>query len=74
MVRQTAVYDVEWLAAGALLAFQDAAGFALGLGVVEEVDRLGGTMIIRTPLPGLDGVASLRVGTARWDLTNQREA
>jgi polynucleotide 5'-hydroxyl-kinase GRC3/NOL9 len=73
-LRQAAIYDLEWLAAGALLAFQDAAGFALGLGVVEEADRLGGTMIVRTPLPGLDGVASVRLGTARWDLSNKREA
>jgi polynucleotide 5'-hydroxyl-kinase GRC3/NOL9 len=72
-LRQMAVYDLEWLAAGALLAFQDGAGFVLGLGVVEEVDRLGGTVIVRTPLPGLEGVASVRLGTARWDVTNRRE-
>ncbi len=71
--KRLAVYDLERLAVGALLAFQDAEGFTLGLGVVEETDRLGGTAIVRTPLPGLDGVCSVRFGAARWDLTNRRE-
>jgi len=73
-LRQTAVYDLEWLAAGALLAFQDSAGFFLGLGVVEEADRQGGTVTVRTPLPALERVASVRLGTAHWDLTNRRES
>ncbi len=72
-LRQIAVYDLEWLAVGALLAFQDAEGFALGLGVVEEADRLGGALTVRTPLPDLEGVASVRFGEARWDLANRRE-
>jgi polynucleotide 5'-hydroxyl-kinase GRC3/NOL9 len=72
-LKQVAVYDVERLAPGALLAFQDAEGFALGLGVIDEVDRLGGTFVAHSPLPGLEGVASVRFGTARWDLAQQRE-
>ena len=70
---QIAVYELERLAAGALVAFQDAEGMALGLGVVEQADRLEKTLIVRTPLPGLEGVASLRFGTTRWDVANQRE-
>jgi len=72
-LRQMAVYELDRLASGALVAFQDVEGFALGLGVVEEADRLEKTMIVRTPLPGLEGVASLRFGAARWDMADQRE-
>jgi polynucleotide 5'-hydroxyl-kinase GRC3/NOL9 len=68
-----AVYELERLADGALVAFQDAEGLTLALGVVEEADRREKTLIVRTPLPGLEGVASLRFGAARWDLANQRE-
>ncbi len=50
------------------LALQDAEGFTLGLGVVDEADRLEQAMTVRTPLPGLEGVTSLRFGAARWDL------
>jgi polynucleotide 5'-hydroxyl-kinase GRC3/NOL9 len=69
----TAIYDVERLAVGALLAFQEAHGFILGLGVVEEIGGRGDTLVVRTPLTRLDQVASLRFGTVRWDLANQRE-
>lgn len=73
VLRQMAAYDVERLASGALLAFQDAEGFALGLGVVEEADRPGGTILTRTPLTDLQGVTSVRFGVTRWDLANRRE-
>jgi polynucleotide 5'-hydroxyl-kinase GRC3/NOL9 len=72
-LRRMPVYDLERLAVGALLSFQDAEGFSLALGVVEEADRLGGKVIARTPLPGLEGVASVRFGAVRWDLENRRE-
>jgi polynucleotide 5'-hydroxyl-kinase GRC3/NOL9 len=72
-LRQVAVYDLERLAVGALLAFQDTEGFSLGLGVVEQADRLAGTVIVRTPLSSLDRVASVRFGAARWDLIDRRE-
>lgn len=72
-LRQVAVYELDRLAIGALLAFQDIEGFTLGLGVVEKADRLEKTLIVRTPLSGLEGVASLRFGATRWDIVNQRE-
>jgi polynucleotide 5'-hydroxyl-kinase GRC3/NOL9 len=68
-----AVYDLEYLAVGTLLAFQDGQGFAVGLGVVDEIDRPGGTIVVHTPLASLEDVASLRLGTARWDLARRRE-
>jgi len=71
--RDTAVYDLDRLAIGTLLAFQDAEGFVLGLGVVEEIDRHQGTFVVRTPLPDLPGIPSMRCGVARWDVVERRE-
>ncbi len=73
-LRHTPVYDMEQAAVGAVMAFQDMEGFALGLGVVVEIDRRHGAVHARTPLPGQEGVASLRFGAARWtgDLLSQR--
>ncbi len=65
-LRKTPVYDVEQAAVGALVAFQDTEGFALGLGVAVEIDRRDGAVLARTPLPSLDAVASIRFGAARW--------
>jgi polynucleotide 5'-hydroxyl-kinase GRC3/NOL9 len=50
-----------------LLAFQDEVGFVLGLGVVQDLDPGQRALSVRTPLPGLDGVASLRMGELRLD-------
>ncbi|MGD8791231.1 MAG: polynucleotide 5'-hydroxyl-kinase [Anaerolineae bacterium] len=72
-LKKMAVYDLERLTAGALLGFQDSAGLCLGLGAVEEADRGQGTIVVQTPLEALEGVASVRLGAARWDLTGQRE-
>ncbi len=73
-LRHTPVYDMEQAAVGALMAFQDTEGFALGLGVVVELDREHGAVLARTPLPGQNGVASIHFGAARWtgDRLSQR--
>ncbi len=70
---EMAVYDLENLAPGALLAFQDGDGFAVGLGAVEEVDRPAGTFVVRTPVADTGLASSLRLGSARWDLASRRE-
>jgi polynucleotide 5'-hydroxyl-kinase GRC3/NOL9 len=67
-----AMYDIERLAVGALVAFQAADGFTLGLGVVEEA-RCDGSLLVRTPLSSLDQVRSLRFGALRWDPAAQQE-
>jgi polynucleotide 5'-hydroxyl-kinase GRC3/NOL9 len=67
VLRQTAIYDLEQLAVGALLAFQDADGFVLGLGIVEDADQLGGTVAVRTPLASLEHVGSVRLGAVRCE-------
>jgi polynucleotide 5'-hydroxyl-kinase GRC3/NOL9 len=72
-LRELAVYGLERLAPGSLLGLQDREGWALGLGVVQEVDRLAWTWVVATPLASLEPVASVRVGVAGWDLKNRRE-
>ena len=72
-LRQTAVYDLERLAVGSILGFQDADGYCLGLGAVEQADHRQGTIAVRTPLTDPEKAASLRFGVLRWDLANQRE-
>jgi polynucleotide 5'-hydroxyl-kinase GRC3/NOL9 len=72
-LRQLPLYDLERLAEGALLAFQDVEGFVLGLGVVEEADLMKASATVRTPLASLEGVQSLRVGAVHWDLAQGRE-
>jgi polynucleotide 5'-hydroxyl-kinase GRC3/NOL9 len=72
-VNKMATYGREYLAPGALAALQDAEGLCLGLGFVEEADRLAGKVDLRSPLPGLDGVASIRFGPVRWDPAREIE-
>lgn len=72
-LRQMAAYDLDLLAVGAIVAFQNSSGFTMALGVVEEADRGGDTAAIRTPLESLNGVGSVRFGAARWDLNNKWE-
>ncbi len=64
-LRRLAVYNLSRLTPNALLAFQDDQGFMLGLGYVKEMDRLGGSFVAHSPLPGLAGVTSVRLGVAR---------
>jgi polynucleotide 5'-hydroxyl-kinase GRC3/NOL9 len=70
---QVATYDLELLAVGAILAFQDGDGLTLGLGVIEKVDGPGGTVMVRTPLENLQGVTSVRIGSARWEPNDKEE-
>jgi polynucleotide 5'-hydroxyl-kinase GRC3/NOL9 len=73
-LRQMPVYDLERLTVGALLAFQDAEGFALGLGAVEETGRLdGSTITVRTPLESMENAVSVRFGVVRWDWASRQE-
>lgn len=72
-LRELALFDPERLAAGAVLALQDAEGLLRCLGVLEEVDRARATLVARTPQPCLDGVSSIRLGSTRWDLVNRHE-
>lgn len=72
-LRRLGVYELERLSAGALLALLDGDGWTLGLGVVEQADPRGPDAVVRTPLPGLEGVAAVRIGVAHWDFAAARE-
>ncbi len=72
-LKQMAVYDLERLAIGALLAFQDAEGLVVELGVVQATDGPGGRVKVHSPLQDRESVASVRFGTLRWDLQAKRE-
>jgi polynucleotide 5'-hydroxyl-kinase GRC3/NOL9 len=66
-LRRLAVFGLEAMTPGRLLALQDAEGFALGLGVVRRYDPHTQTAAICTPLPSLEGVVSIRLGSLRLD-------
>ncbi len=66
-LNRLSVFGLEGRFGGRLLAFQDESGFALGLGVVRDFDSAQSTLSVQTPLSGLDGVASLRMGSLRLD-------
>lgn len=72
-LRRMSAYGMERMVPGALMAFQDEAGYCLGLGAVEEVRHLDASCAVRSPVTSLQGVASVRFGTARWDLAARRE-
>lgn len=61
------VVGLEGTTRSRLLAFQDEAGFVVGLGVVQNLDPGQRTLSVRTPLSDLDDVASLRMGDLRLD-------
>ena len=73
-MRHMAIYDLEFMAMGAIVAFQDPESLTQSLGVIEEVDGPGGMTKVRTPLEDLEAVASVRFGSARWDLNRKRES
>lgn len=72
-LKTVAVYDLERLAPGAVMAFQDEGGFLLEIGVVQEFDRQAGRVTVHSPLQEPDRAASVRFGTLRWDLAGRRE-
>jgi polynucleotide 5'-hydroxyl-kinase GRC3/NOL9 len=72
-LRGRAVFEGPTFAPGRLLALQDAAGFALALGVVVEWDQAGDQLAIRTPLTATDAVASIRLGAIGVDADTGRE-
>jgi polynucleotide 5'-kinase involved in rRNA processing len=45
-----------------LVALEDADGFTIGLGIVEQIDRIYRQVILYTPIDKLDGVDVIRLG------------
>jgi polynucleotide 5'-hydroxyl-kinase GRC3/NOL9 len=64
---QLAVFPAPRFSLQRLVAFQDAAGFTLALGIVREIDRQARKVSILTPLASLEGVRSLRLGDIKVD-------
>jgi polynucleotide 5'-hydroxyl-kinase GRC3/NOL9 len=72
-LRRLAVFGLEAMTPGRLLALQDGDGFALGLGVVRSYDPHTQMAAICTPLTSLEGVVSVRLGSLRLDPATWRE-
>jgi polynucleotide 5'-hydroxyl-kinase GRC3/NOL9 len=64
---ELAVFPMPRFSLQRLVAFEDAAGFTLALGIVREIDRQARKVSIQTPLASLQGVKSLRLGDVRLD-------
>jgi polynucleotide 5'-hydroxyl-kinase GRC3/NOL9 len=45
-----------------LVAMEDADGFVIGLGIVEQIDRINRQIILHTPVDTLNGVDVIRIG------------
>lgn len=66
-LRGLAIFNLENMAPGRLLAFQDGQGFSLALGVVREYERETRTLSVFSPLTGLEMVRSLRFSALNLD-------
>jgi polynucleotide 5'-hydroxyl-kinase GRC3/NOL9 len=62
-----AVFPMPRFSLQRLVAFEDAAGFTLALGIVREIDRQARKVSVQTPLASLQAVKSLRLGDIRVD-------
>jgi polynucleotide 5'-hydroxyl-kinase GRC3/NOL9 len=62
-----AVWPAPRFSLNRLAALEDQAGFTLGLGIVIEIDRPRHRLTLLSPLPSLQGVASLRLGDLALD-------
>jgi polynucleotide 5'-kinase involved in rRNA processing len=50
-----------------LVAMEDAKGFTIGLGIVQEFDRSSKTVLFLTPLSSMESVDAIRLGDAMVD-------
>ncbi len=77
-----AVFPAPCFGRGQLVALEDAHGFALALGVVQEVDPVRQTVLLLTPAHSLEKVDAIRLGDiwlnpqtwedSRWGNTGDR--
>jgi polynucleotide 5'-hydroxyl-kinase GRC3/NOL9 len=72
-LRTRAVFEGQAFAPHRLLALQNASGFALALGVIEDWDEASAELSIITPLTETDAVASIRLGAIGVDAKTGRE-
>jgi len=65
--QEFAVFPTARFVPGLLVGLDDARGFTLGLGIVLQVDVPGRRLTLLTPLPTLDGVDSIHLGSLLLD-------
>jgi polynucleotide 5'-hydroxyl-kinase GRC3/NOL9 len=71
--QRLAVFPAPAFSPGRLVALEDDAGLALGLGIVVASDLVGGTVTLYTPLSSLVGVDAIRLGDLALDPHTFRE-
>ncbi len=68
-----AVFPAPDFAFNQLVALEDAEGFALAVGIVEQADLHAKRVTLRAPLASMDGVQALRLGDVTLDLRTFRD-
>jgi len=66
--QRLAVFPAPAFSPGRLVALEDDAGLALGLGIVVASELVGGTVTLHTPLSSLVGVDAIRLGDLALDI------
>ncbi len=65
--RRFAVFPLPQFSLHRLIALEDQPGYTLGLGILAEIDRDRKKFTILTPLPSLEGVRAIRLGSMALD-------
>jgi polynucleotide 5'-hydroxyl-kinase GRC3/NOL9 len=68
-----AVFPFPRFALNRLVALEDEAGFTLGLGIIQAIDRPNRRISLLTPLNSLEQVTALHIGDLLIDLQNYRD-
>ncbi len=64
---QFAVFPAPIFGMNRLVALEDAEGFMIGLGIVEEIDAQTKKVVLHTPLSSMKGVEAIRLGDLAVD-------
>jgi len=64
---QFAVFPAPSFAVNRLVALEDADGFTIGLGIVEEIEAQAKQVLLHTPLSSMKGVEAIRLGDLAVD-------
>jgi polynucleotide 5'-hydroxyl-kinase GRC3/NOL9 len=59
---KTAVFPFPRFSLGRLVAFEDRAGFTIGLGITRQIDRAWRKVVLQATLGSLNGVNAIRLG------------
>jgi len=64
---QFAVFPAPSFDVNRVVALEDAEGFTIGLGIVEEIDAQARQVVLHTPLSSMKGVEAIRLGDLAVD-------